>query len=50
MERTGPFWDAIEGRVPMPAAAATMGDVQATCSYYSMPKVCQAARLGLSST
>ena len=25
MERTGPFWDAIEGRVPMPAAAATLG-------------------------
>mgnify|MGYP006192338107 CR=1 FL=1 len=25
MERTGPFWDAVEGRVPMPAAAATLG-------------------------
>ncbi len=23
--RTGPFWDAIEGRAPMPRAAATLG-------------------------
>jgi uncharacterized protein (TIGR00369 family) len=23
--RTGPFWDAIEGRAPMPASAATLG-------------------------
>ena len=25
MERTGPFWDAVEGRTPLPAAAATLG-------------------------
>lgn len=24
-ERSGPFWDAIEGRAPMPRAAATLG-------------------------
>jgi len=24
-KRSGPFWDAIEGRVPMPRAAATLG-------------------------
>jgi uncharacterized protein (TIGR00369 family) len=24
-DRTGPFWDAIEGRAPMPRAAATLG-------------------------
>jgi uncharacterized protein (TIGR00369 family) len=24
-ERTGPFWDGIEGRAPMPPAAATLG-------------------------
>lgn len=24
-ERTGPFWDAIEGRAPMPPAARTLG-------------------------
>jgi uncharacterized protein (TIGR00369 family) len=24
-ERTGPFWDGIEGRVPIPRAAATLG-------------------------
>lgn len=24
-ERSGPFWDAIEGRLPMPRAAATLG-------------------------
>lgn len=24
-ERTGPFWDAIEGRAPMPPAAAALG-------------------------
>ncbi|HYQ64447.1 PaaI family thioesterase [Actinophytocola sp.] len=24
-ERTGHFWDAVEGRTPMPAAAATLG-------------------------
>ena len=24
-ERSGPFWDAIEGRVPVPRAAATLG-------------------------
>jgi uncharacterized protein (TIGR00369 family) len=23
--RTGPFWDAVEGRAPMPASAATLG-------------------------
>jgi uncharacterized protein (TIGR00369 family) len=23
--RTGPFWDGVEGRVPMPPAAATLG-------------------------
>ena len=23
--RSGPFWDAIEGRAPMPRAAATLG-------------------------
>jgi Luciferase len=23
--RSGPFWDAVEGRVPLPAAAATLG-------------------------
>jgi uncharacterized protein (TIGR00369 family) len=23
--RTGPFWDAVEGRAPMPRAAATLG-------------------------
>ncbi len=23
--RTGPFWDGVEGRVPVPAAAATLG-------------------------
>jgi uncharacterized protein (TIGR00369 family) len=25
MEREGPFWDAVEGRAPLPAAAATLG-------------------------
>jgi uncharacterized protein (TIGR00369 family) len=25
MEREGPFWDAVEGRVPLPAAAVTLG-------------------------
>jgi uncharacterized protein (TIGR00369 family) len=25
MEGEGPFWDAIEGRTPLPAAAATLG-------------------------
>jgi uncharacterized protein (TIGR00369 family) len=24
-ERTGPFWDAVEGNAPMPPAAATLG-------------------------
>jgi hypothetical protein len=24
-ERTGPFWDAAEGRAPVPRAAATLG-------------------------
>ena len=24
-ERSGPFWDAVEGRMPLPPAAATMG-------------------------
>ncbi|MDR3034248.1 MAG: phenylacetic acid degradation protein, partial [Kitasatospora sp.] len=24
-ERTGPFWDVVEGRAPMPRAAATLG-------------------------
>jgi uncharacterized protein (TIGR00369 family) len=24
-ERSGPFWDAVEGRVPIPRAAATLG-------------------------
>jgi uncharacterized protein (TIGR00369 family) len=24
-ERTGPFWDAFEGRTPLPRAAATLG-------------------------
>lgn len=24
-ERTGPFWDGVEGRAPMPRAAATLG-------------------------
>jgi uncharacterized protein (TIGR00369 family) len=24
-ERTGPFWDGIEGRLPIPRAAATLG-------------------------
>jgi uncharacterized protein (TIGR00369 family) len=24
-ERTGPFWDAVEGRAPVPRAAATLG-------------------------
>jgi hypothetical protein len=24
-KRTGPFWDAIEGRIPLPRAAATLG-------------------------
>jgi uncharacterized protein (TIGR00369 family) len=24
-ERTGPFWDAFEGRAPLPPAAATLG-------------------------
>lgn len=24
-KRSGPFWDAVEGRVPMPRAAATLG-------------------------
>jgi hypothetical protein len=23
--RSGPFWDAIQGRAPMPPAAATLG-------------------------
>lgn len=23
--RTGPFWDAVEGRTPLPPAAATLG-------------------------
>jgi uncharacterized protein (TIGR00369 family) len=25
MEREGPFWDAVEGRAPLPAAAVTLG-------------------------
>ena len=25
MEREGPFWDAVKGRVPLPAAAVTLG-------------------------
>ena len=25
MPREGPFWDAVEGRVPLPAAAVTLG-------------------------
>jgi len=25
VEREGPFWDAVEGRTPLPAAAATLG-------------------------
>jgi uncharacterized protein (TIGR00369 family) len=25
VERSGPFWDAMEGRAPMPPAAATLG-------------------------
>ena len=25
MSRSGPFWDAIDGRGPMPRAAATLG-------------------------
>jgi uncharacterized protein (TIGR00369 family) len=25
MSRTGPFWDAVEGRAPLPRAAATLG-------------------------
>src|ERR1700739_874152 len=25
VEREGPFWDAVEGRVPLPAAAVTLG-------------------------
>ncbi|HUB42805.1 MAG TPA: PaaI family thioesterase [Streptosporangiaceae bacterium] len=25
VEREGPFWDAMEGRVPLPAAAVTLG-------------------------
>jgi hypothetical protein len=25
-ERSGPFWDGVEGRAPMPPAAATLGD------------------------
>src|SRR5258705_8221318 len=25
MERTGPFWDAVEGRTPIPRAARTLG-------------------------
>ncbi len=24
-KRSGPFWDAIEGRAPVPRAAATLG-------------------------
>jgi acyl-coenzyme A thioesterase PaaI-like protein len=24
-DRSGPFWDAVEGRVPPPRAAATLG-------------------------
>ena len=24
-QRTGPFWDGVEGRAPMPPAAATLG-------------------------
>jgi uncharacterized protein (TIGR00369 family) len=24
-ERTGPFWDSVEGRAPLPRAAATLG-------------------------
>jgi uncharacterized protein (TIGR00369 family) len=24
-ERTGPFWDSVEGRAPLPPAAATLG-------------------------
>ena len=24
-ERTGPFWDSVEGRAPLPCAAATLG-------------------------
>lgn len=29
-ERTGPFWDAVEGRAPMPPAAATRDQFEAT--------------------
>jgi uncharacterized protein (TIGR00369 family) len=25
VERNGPFWDAVEGRAPLPAAAVTLG-------------------------
>lgn len=25
MEREGPFWDAVQGRVPLPGAAVTLG-------------------------
>jgi uncharacterized protein (TIGR00369 family) len=25
MDRTGPFWDGVEGRAPLPHAAATLG-------------------------
>ncbi|MGH3278957.1 MAG: PaaI family thioesterase [Trebonia sp.] len=25
MPREGPFWDAVEGRIPLPAAAVTLG-------------------------
>jgi len=25
MERTGPFWDGVDGRAPVPPAAATLG-------------------------
>ena len=25
LERSGPFWDTVEGRVPLPPAAATLG-------------------------
>lgn len=33
-KRSGPFWDAIEGRAPMPRAAATLapGQFQSTMS------------------
>jgi hypothetical protein len=24
-ERSGPFWDSVEGRIPLPRAAATLG-------------------------